>query len=131
LRFDLDLGVAVGDGVGEVFSGFGEAVGVGVGVAFLDERFRCLRDGVGVGVVVRNFLIFVPNGSSALIGKTFIPQQIAVMRRLRKTMLVAGNKISERAPAESLCSGECRLQNFREENSHLANVRGNQATPVP
>ena len=92
LRFDLDLGVAVGDGVGEVFFALGEAVGVGVGVGFLAERFRCLRDGVGVGVVVRNFLIFVPNGSSALLGATFIPKQIAVMRRLRKTMLVADRK---------------------------------------
>ena len=131
LRLDLLFGVGLGDGVGEVFFAFGEAVGVGVGVAFLAERLRCLRDGVGVGVVVRNFLIFVPNGSSALLGATFIPKQIAAMRRLRKTMLVAADKISERAPAELLCSGECRPRNFREENSRWANGRGNQATRVP
>jgi hypothetical protein len=90
--FAFVSGVGLGDGVGEAFFVFDEAVGVGVGVGFLAERFRCLRDGVGVGVVVRNFLIFVPNGSSALLGATFIPKQIAVMRRLRKTMLIAGNK---------------------------------------
>ena len=67
LRFDLLFGVGLGDGVGEALFAFGEAVGVAVGVGFLAERFRCLRDGVGVGVVVRNFLILVPNGSSALL----------------------------------------------------------------
>jgi hypothetical protein len=131
LRFAFVFGVAVGDGVGEAFFDFGEAVGVGVGVAFLVERFRCLRDGVGVGVVVRNFLIFVPNGSSALLGATFIPKQIAAIRRLRRTTLVAANKISERAPLELLCSGECRPRSFREESSRSANGRGNQAMRGP
>jgi hypothetical protein len=102
-RFPFVSGVALGDGVGEVFFRFGEAVGDGVGVDFLAGRFRCFRAGVGVGVVVRNFLIFVPNGSSALLGATFIPKQIAAMRRLRRATLVAGNKISGRAPEELLC----------------------------
>ena len=44
LRFDLLFGV-VGDGVGEAFFDFGEAVGVGVGVGFF---FRCLRVGVAM-----------------------------------------------------------------------------------
>jgi hypothetical protein len=102
-RFAFFSGVGLGVGAGEVFFRFGEAVGDGVGVDFLAGRFRCFRAGVGVGVVVRNFLIFVPNGSSALLGATFIPKQIAAMRRLRRATLVAGNKISGRAPEELLC----------------------------
>ena len=62
MRFDLLLGV--GDGVGETFFRLAEGVGDGVGVAFFDERFRCLRDGVGLGSGSRTFLIFVPNESS-------------------------------------------------------------------
>ena len=60
MRFDLLFGV--GDGVGEAFFDFGEAVGVGVGVGFF---FRCLRDELGVGSGSKVFLIFVPNDSSA------------------------------------------------------------------
>src|SRR5262249_7366162 len=65
LRFDLLLGVAVGDGLGEAFFRLGEAVGDGVAVDLLVECFRCLRDGVGVGVGAKIFLIFLPNDSSA------------------------------------------------------------------
>jgi hypothetical protein len=101
LRFAFVPGVGVG--VGEVFFRFGEADGDGVGVGFLADRFRCFRAGVGVGVAVRNFLIFVPNDSSALLGATFIPKQIAAIRRLRSAILVAGNKISPRVAAELLC----------------------------
>ena len=48
-RFDLLLGVAVGEGVGEAFFRLGEAVGDGVAVGVFAECFRCLRDGVGSG----------------------------------------------------------------------------------
>ena len=65
LRFAFVSGVGLGVGVGEVFFRFGEAAGDGLGVGFLADRFRCFRAGVGVGVAVRNFLIFVPNDSSA------------------------------------------------------------------
>lgn len=131
-RFVFVPGVGLGDGVGEVFFRFGEAVGDGVGVDFLAAgRFRCFRAGVGVGVVVRNFLIFVPNDSSALLGATFVPKQIATIRRLRRATLVVANKISERVPVELLCSGECHLRNFREESSRSANGRGNQAMRGP
>lgn len=40
----LDLLFGVGDGVGEVFFDFGEAVGVGVGVDCFVECFRCLAE---------------------------------------------------------------------------------------
>jgi hypothetical protein len=103
VRVSSGVAVAVGVGVGEAFFRFGEAVGEGVGVDFLAGRFQCFRAGVGVGVAVRNFLIFVPNDSSALVGATFIPKQIAAIRRLRSAILVAGNKISPRVPAELLC----------------------------
>lgn len=63
LRFDFVFGVAVGDGVGEVFLCLGVAVGDGLGVAFFAERFLCFR-GAGVGVA-KIFLIVVPNDSSA------------------------------------------------------------------
>jgi hypothetical protein len=79
LRFRFVSGVGLGDGVGDVFLRFGEAVGDGVGVDFFADRFRCFRAGVGVGVVVKNFLIFLPNGSSALLGATFISKQIAMI----------------------------------------------------
>jgi hypothetical protein len=130
-RFAFFSGVGLGDGVGEVFFRFGEAVGDGVGVDFLAEPFRCFRAGVGVGVAVRNFLTFLPNDSSALLGATSIPKQIAAMRRLRRTILVAGDKISGRVPVELLCSCECRLRDFREGNSRSASARGNREAPVP
>jgi hypothetical protein len=116
VRVSSDVGVVVGVGVGEVFFRFGEAVGEGLGVDFLTGRFRCFRAGVGVGGVVSNLLIFAPNDSSALLGTTFIPKQIAAIRRLQRAMSVAGSKISARVPEGLLCSNEFRLRNFREEN---------------
>jgi hypothetical protein len=91
LRFDFVSGVGLADGTGEVFF-FGETVGEGLGVAFVVERFRCFRDGVGVGVGPRNFLIFVPNDSSAASGAAIVPNKIATMRKNRSIPLVAGNK---------------------------------------
>jgi hypothetical protein len=129
--FAFVSGVGLGDGVGEVFFRFGEAAGDGVGVGFLADRFRCFRAGVGVGVAARNFLIFVPNDSSALLGATFIPKEIAPIRRLRRTTFVAANKISGPVPVELLCSCECRLPDFREGNSRWASARGNREAPVP
>jgi hypothetical protein len=93
LRFDFVPGVGLGDGVVEVFFRLAEAVGEEVGVAFLVDRFRCFRAGVGVGVVVRNFLIFVPNDSSALLGATFVPKQIAIIKRLQNPVLITENKL--------------------------------------
>ena len=75
LRFDLLLGVALGDGVGEAFFRFGEVSGDGVGVAFF---FRCLRLGVGDGS--KTFLIFVPNDSSAGCAASIAPNKIAKTR---------------------------------------------------
>jgi hypothetical protein len=84
-RFDLALGVALGDGVGEIFF-LGETVGDGVGADFA-VRFRCFRAGLGVGVASKTFLIFVPNDSSALPGATTAPKHIAAMRRIRTIIL--------------------------------------------
>ena len=92
LRFDLAAGLRLGDGVGELFFAFGETEGDGLGVDFVIERFRCFRAGVGVGVGPRNFLIFVPNGSSAASGAAIVPNKIATMRKNRSIPLVAGNK---------------------------------------
>ena len=131
LRFRFVSGVGLGDGVGEIFFRFGEAVGEGLGEDFLAGRFRCFRIGVAVGVGSKTFLIFVPNDSSALLGATFIPKQIAAIRRLQRTTLVAANKISGRVPVELLCSCECRLPDFREGNSHWASARGNREAPAP
>jgi hypothetical protein len=117
LRFRFVSGVGLGDGLGEIFFRFGEAVGEGLGEDFPAGRFRCFRVGVGVGVASKTFSIFVPNDSSALPGTTFVPKQIAATKRLRRTILVAGNKISGRVPVELLCSVESRLRDFREENS--------------
>jgi hypothetical protein len=80
LRFDFVFDVGLGDGVGEAFFCFGEAVGDGVGVAFFDERFRCLRLGVGVGAGSKAFLIFVPKDSSAASAAQLAPNSIATMR---------------------------------------------------
>ncbi len=87
LRLRFVSGVGVGDGVGEVFFRFAEAVGDGVGVDFLAGRFRCFRVGVGVGVVVRNFLIFVPNDSSARLGAGAAPSNTAAINTIRNTVL--------------------------------------------
>jgi hypothetical protein len=80
LRFDFVFGVGLGVAVGEVFFGFGEAVGDGVAVAFFEERFRCLRAGVGVGAGSRIFLIFVPNDSSAALETQTVLNRIARIR---------------------------------------------------
>jgi hypothetical protein len=79
LRFDFVFDIGLGDGVGEAFFCFGEAVGDGVGVAFFDERFRCLRLGVGVGGS-KAFLIFVPKDSSAVSAAWIVPNRIARIR---------------------------------------------------
>jgi hypothetical protein len=68
-------GVEVGDGVGELFLCFGEAVGDGLGVAFVAELFLCLRFGAGVGEA-KIFLIFVPNESSAALAVSSSPSTI-------------------------------------------------------
>jgi hypothetical protein len=81
LRFDFVFGVAVGDGVGEVFLCLGEAVGDGLGVDFLADRFLCFR-GTGVGVA-KIFLIFVPNDSSAEFAAWTVPINIATIRSPR------------------------------------------------
>jgi len=91
LRFDFISGVGLADGAGEVFF-LGERVGEGLGVAFVVERFRCFRDGVGVGVAPRNFLTFVPNDSSAAPGAAIVPNKIAMMRKSRSIALIAGDK---------------------------------------
>ena len=97
-RFDFVSGVGLADGAGEIFFCFGEAVGDGLGVDFVVERFRCFRDGVGVGVGPRNFLIFVPNDSSAAPGAPIVPIKIAMMRKSRSIPLIAGD---EDQPASS------------------------------
>ena len=78
MRFDLLLGV--GDGVGEAFLPFAEAVGEGVGVGFFVECFRCLRLGVGLGSGSRTFLIFEPNDSSAEGAASMPPNKIIRIR---------------------------------------------------
>jgi hypothetical protein len=78
LRFDLLFGV--GDGVGEPFFRFVEAVGDGVGVGFFVECFRCLRLGVGLGSDSRALLIFEPNDSWAEGAASTAPNKIARIR---------------------------------------------------
>ena len=73
--FDLLLGVAVGDGLGEAFFRFGEVSGDGVGVGFF---FRCLRVGVGDGS--KAFLIFVPNDSWAEGAASTAPNKITKIK---------------------------------------------------
>jgi len=90
-RFDFVSGVGLADGAGEIFF-FGEAVGEGLGVVLVVERLRCFRDGVGVGVGPRNFLVFVPSDSSAASGAAIVPNKIATMRKSRSIALIAGNK---------------------------------------
>ena len=89
-RFDFVSGVGLADGAGEIFF-FGEAVGEGLGVVLVVERLRCFRDGVGVGVGPRNFLIFVPSDSSAASGAAIVPNKIATMIKSRSIALIVGN----------------------------------------
>jgi len=89
LRFDFVVGL--GDGVGEIFLCLGEAVGDGVGVAFLAERVLCFRCGDGVGVGARMFLIVVPNDCSPAPGVTIMPKQIVASRKIRRIILIGGN----------------------------------------
>ncbi len=90
-RFDFVSAVGLADGDGEILF-FGEALGDGLGVVFVVERFRCFRDGVGVGVGPRSFFIFAPNDSSAASGAAIAPNTIATMRKSRSIALIAGNK---------------------------------------
>ena len=85
MRFDLLFGV--GDGLGEAFFRFEEAVGDGVGVDFFVECFRCLRVGVGLGSGPRTLLIFEPNDSSA--AGTEAPDRSAPSRRQQIILLRA------------------------------------------
>ena len=117
LRFRFVSGVGLGDGVGEIFFFFGEAVGVGLGVDFLAECFPCFRTGVGVGVASKTFLIFAPNDSSAASAAPTVPNNIATIKNARSSILIARDKVSARVREELLCLGECRLRDFREENS--------------
>ena len=80
LRFDLVLGVGLGDAVVEAFFDFGEAVGDGVDIDFFAERLRCLRVGVGVGSGSKTFLIFVPNDSSVAFAAPMPPNNIAKIK---------------------------------------------------
>src|SRR6266487_1988414 len=114
-RFDLAFGVELGEGVGEIFF-FREAVGDGLGVDFFAVRFRCFRVGLGVGVASKTFLIFAPNDSSAASVPRTVANNVAIIKSPRSNILVAGDKISARVREESLCLGECRLRDFREEN---------------
>ena len=79
--------MVLADGAGEVFL-FGDAVGEGLGVAFVVERFRCFRDGVGVGVASTTFLSFVPNDSSAA-WMAIVPKKIAMLKKIRSIVLEA------------------------------------------
>ena len=91
MRFELFFGV--GDGVGEAFFRLVEAVGDGVGVAFFVERFRCLRDGVGLGFGSRTFLIFVPNDSSAAFASWSMPNSIAATTNNRNVLWKSMNLV--------------------------------------
>ena len=91
MRFDLLL--AVGDGVGETFFRLAERVGDGVGVVFFDERFRCLRDEVGLGSGSRTFLIFVPNDSSAAFASWSMPNSIAATTNNRNVLWKSMNLV--------------------------------------
>ena len=62
---------------------------LGLGVVFVVERFRCFRDGVGVGVGSRNFVIFVPNDSTAAPGAAIVPNKIAMLKKIRSVALEA------------------------------------------
>ena len=96
-RFDL----VVGEGVGEAFFRLGEAVGDGVAVGFVDECFRCLRDGVGSGA--NTFLIFEPNDSSAANEAGLAPNKIAKIRsHFINRSVVSGSSAVASAKADVL-----------------------------
>ena len=98
MRFDLLLGVAVADGLGEAFFRFGEVSGDGVGVAFF---FRCLRLGVGDGS--KTFLIFVPNDSWAEGAASTAPKKITRIRShfitRRRSIRCPQRRFGRRRPA--------------------------------
>ena len=106
MRFELLFGV--GDKVGEAFFDFGEAVGVGVGVAFF---FRCLRDELGVGSGSKAFLIFGPNDSWAEGSASTAPNKIT---RIRNHFIT--RRCSVRCPQrrfESSSSAGCHQHSAR------------------
>ena len=130
-RFDFVAGVGLGDGGGDVFFRLGEALGDGVGIDFFSGCFRCFRVGVGVGVGSRNFLIFVPNDSSAAFGATIVPKRMAAIRKTRSIVLIAETRISPRIPEGRPCLTGSRPRDFRWENFRWANARGNRPMRVP
>jgi hypothetical protein len=130
LRFDLLFGVAVGDGVGEIFFFFGEAVGDEVGEAFCPACFRCLRDGLGVGVGSKTFLIFVANDSSAGCAAQSAPNSIAKIKSHFITEACHFNAV-----ASAVLSGESSVRSesdaLRQRTLQLAICIGRQDARRP
>ena len=115
--FDFNLGLALGSGVGDAFLCLGDGDGVGVGLFFAAEWVRCFRAGVGVGVA-KNFWIFLPNDSSALIVCAPAPKPINNSRKTRNDVFkTSQGRLRPRVLAERLCSFAFRLRDSRVENS--------------
>ena len=87
MRFDLLFGV--GDGVGEAFFRFGEAVGVGVGVVFFFRVFSMFA--TRRWIRLEGLLIFVPNDSSAGFAARSAPNTIATAKNHSTTDLNASS----------------------------------------
>lgn len=115
--FDFALGLALSSGVGEGFFFFGVGVGDGVGFFFAAECLRCFRGGVGVGVV-KIFLIFSPNDSSAPIACAPGPKPINNSKKTRKYVFKTGyRRIRPPVPAEPPYSCAFRFRDSRGGNS--------------
>ena len=155
------LGEDSGEGLGDDFFFFGEALGVGVSVGvglaadffFGDADFSGVAEGFGVGdfsavdfffvcfrgagVGVAKIFFSVVGKDSAAGARTAIVVPVTPITQNARAILIVRCIASLRVPIFSpalrarLCSSGCRLPDFRAENSHSANERGNRATPVP
>ena len=158
MRFDLLFGV--GDGVGEAFFCFGEAVGVGVGVGCFAECFRCFAElaastapnkitRIRSHFIIRRCSVRCPqrriesSSSAGCHEDSGTLQHVKEIGRLATASPSSGGQDARRPNRQDvcatigraleglLCSNGFHLRNFREENFRLVSVRDNRARRVP
>lgn len=129
-------GVVDGSGVA-LGAGVAGALGEGLGVSFffgVADVFRCLRVGIGVGVLTKKSLIFLENDSSsssiARTGATTANAAAIKIKSRNVLFIYAYPGIRLPIPGGQLYSFGCPRRDSPAENFRWANGPGNPAKPI-